>query len=1110
MKVKRHSGAMNRLLRVALCSALILSLTPMTAWSAPVSGQVVADSVPTSATGAASATSVSFAHTTGSGSNSLMLVGVAWNCGTTNRTVTAVTFTPASSAAVTLTPVITQQPGTQLRYAAIYSLLAPPAATVGTVTVTFSGTVSSGIVAGAVCFAGVDQANPLGVAAGAGPSSQGTTPTVVLTGLDGDELVFDTVFQGGSSSAQTLTPGSDQTQLWNGFSVNNRSAASTEQATSSSVTMSWTAANSGYWAIVAVPINPAAAVVTRQLSIGASPAEGGVTIPAAGSHSYPENEAVSISASANPGYVFDHWSGDVLDPAAVSTTVTMDVDKTVTAHFTAEEYTLSAQVDGSGTVTKTPDQATYHYGDDVLLTATPDDGWEFIGWSGDLSGGLTSRTLTVSGNSTVTAHFEPYQRVTLALDGAVSEATGAAGVSSVSIPHSTGTGMDRLMLVGISWNCGTTDRTITSVTFTPEHGSPMPLSEEFTQLGVNASSDPRYSAIYSLLDPPRSVTGTVVVAFSGTVSNGIVAGVANFAGVDQADPLGVPSGATSTSGQTPTITLTGLGGDEIVFDNVFQGGSGSSQTLTEGDGQTGLWNDFSSNNRSASSIEQAAGDSVTMSWEAASAAVWAIAAVPINPAPPIDIASAAVAPIPDKTYTGSAIEPTVTVTLGANTLVEGVDYTLGYANNTSVGTATVSVTGIGDYGGITSATFAITKATPDVTWPSASAITLGQALSASVLTGGTHSVPGTFAFATPSFVPLASGPYDALLTFTPTDAADYDSVSGTVTVQVDPAPEPTDIASATIAPIGDRTYTGSAITPTVTVTLETTTLVAGVDYTLGCENNTNVGTATVHVTGINDYKGTVSATFAIVKATPDVTWPSASGITLGQALSSSTLTGGTHSVPGTFTFATPGFAPLVVGACDALVIFTPSDAANYHSVSGTVTVQVDPVPPTDIASTTVAPIPDKTYTGSAITPTVTVTLGATTLASGVDYTLGYANNLYAGKATVTVTGIGAYDGITSATFHIVPKQTTISKLTAGTHKFTVSWKRHSHSGGYQVAYSRYKTKGFKYASVTTKSSKTITKLKTGVRYYVKVRAYKTIDGTRCYGKWSTRKSVKVK
>ncbi|MFN2123532.1 MAG: dockerin type I repeat-containing protein, partial [Candidatus Promineifilaceae bacterium] len=83
----------------------------------------------------------------------------------------------------------------------------------------------------------------------------------------------------------------------------------------------------------------------------------------------------------------------------------------------------------------------------------------------------------------------------------------------------------------------------------------------------------------------------------------------------------------------PTVTLTGLNGDELVFDNLFQGGSADTQTVTPGADQTEQWNAFIGNTRAAASVEQAAGDSVTMSWTAASTSVWVIAAVPINPAP---------------------------------------------------------------------------------------------------------------------------------------------------------------------------------------------------------------------------------------------------------------------------------------------------------------------------------------------------------------------------------------------------------------------------------------------------------------------------------------------
>ena len=310
----------------------------------------------------------------------------------------------------------------------------------------------------------------------------------------------------------------------------------------------------------------------------------------------------------------------------------MDADKTCTATFTLNTYdlTIATAGTGSGTVTPTVGIHTYDYGTAVTLEATADSGFTFDGWSGDVD--CADGSVTMDVDKACTATFSEYVPTPLGLDGDVSSNT-ADGVSSIDIvDHTTGTGTDRLMLVGVSWNCGTTDRSISSVTFTPSGGSAIALDEVITQLGENSSSDSRYSAIYSLLNPPSGVSGTVTVNFSGSVSNGIVAGVANFAGVNQTTPLGTPDGASATSSSSPTLTLTGLDGDELVFDNVFQGASDETQTLAAGVDQTQLWNAWIANTRAAASIKEATGNSVTMSWTADSASVWAIAVVPINPA----------------------------------------------------------------------------------------------------------------------------------------------------------------------------------------------------------------------------------------------------------------------------------------------------------------------------------------------------------------------------------------------------------------------------------------------------------------------------------------------
>ena len=72
----------------------------------------------------------------------------------------------------------------------------------------------------------------------------------------------------------------------------------------------------------------------------------------------------------------------------------------------------------------------------------------------------------------------------------------------------------------------------------------------------------------------------------------------------------------------------------------------------------------------------------------------------------VDISEAAVT-VGRQRYTGKAVEPKPTVTLGGAVLAEGTDYELSYEDNVGIGTATVTVRGVGAYGGAASATFEI-------------------------------------------------------------------------------------------------------------------------------------------------------------------------------------------------------------------------------------------------------------------------------------------------------------------------------------------------------------------------------------------------------------------
>lgn len=80
----------------------------------------------------------------------------------------------------------------------------------------------------------------------------------------------------------------------------------------------------------------------------------------------------------------------------------------------------------------------------------------------------------------------------------------------------------------------------------------------------------------------------------------------------------------------------------------------------------------------------------------------------LDPAVPVDIAHAVVAPIPEAAYTGEAVTPKPAVSFGATRLQAGVDYTLSYTDNVSPGTATILISGRGQYTGHARAEFVIT------------------------------------------------------------------------------------------------------------------------------------------------------------------------------------------------------------------------------------------------------------------------------------------------------------------------------------------------------------------------------------------------------------------
>ena len=167
----------------------------------------------------------------------------------------------------------------------------------------------------------------------------------------------------------------------------------------------------------------------------------------------------------------------------------------------------------------------------------------------------------------------------------------------------------------------------------------------------------------------------------------------------------------------------------------------------------------------------------------------------------------------------------------------------------------------------------------------------------------------------------------------------------------------------------------------------------------------------------------------------------------------------------------------------------------------------------DISGAKVTVASKVTFTGTSRKPAVTVILSGKELVKNTDYTVKYSNNKAIGKATVTITGKGKYTGVIKKTFKIVPMKQVITSVTAKTKAFAVKWTKDLNVHGYQVKYStKSNFSGGKsvYVKKNTTVSKTFTGLTAKKTYYVKVRSYKTVNGTKYYSSWSSAKKVKTK
>lgn len=360
--------------------------------------------------------------------------------------------------------------------------------------------------------------------------------------------------------------------------------------------------------------------------------------------------------------------------------------------------------------------------------------------------------------------------------------------------------------------------------------------------------------------------------------------------------------------------------------------------------------------------------------------------------------------IADQTYTGNAIQPSFTVTYNNKTLVKGTDYTVSFKNNVNIGTATVIITGKGNFEGNKEITFKITEPSDISVDEIADQTYTGSALKPEVVVkAGTKVLKKSVDY----YVSYRDNTNVGTATAKIIGRGNYKG-SYTTTFKIVPCA----ISQVTIREIADKTYSGKKIEPYIKLIYKNKSLKRGTDYTVSYDNNIDVGTATATITGIGNFMGTTAVSFKIVKGTSKIKV---------SAISNQTFTG-TEITPA--VSVKEGTKKLTKD-----VDYKVSYANNINVGTATVTVtgigsydgtarKTFRIVSRPIKEVSVEKIDAQEYTGKELTPKLNLTYNGKTLTDNVDYVAVYSSNIEPGNGVVRVQGKGNFSGQRTVVFKI--------------------------------------------------------------------------------------------
>lgn len=320
------------------------------------------------------------------------------------------------------------------------------------------------------------------------------------------------------------------------------------------------------------------------------------------------------------------------------------------------------------------------------------------------------------------------------------------------------------------------------------------------------------------------------------------------------------------------------------------------------------------------------------------------------------------------------------------------------------------------------------------------------------------------------------------------------------------------------------TYTGNAITPDVIVTMNGRMLNRGTDYVVNYSNNTNVGTATMTVTGIGSFSGTKTINYVIeakniencittavsnYQYTGNTYTPS---VTLTDSSTGKTLAAGTDYTITYSNNTNPGTASITVTALSRnytgskVISFKITSAAvsglrvsriknNSMKLSWSDQDYADGYQICNANNRVIGTTSNNSYTVKRLTSCTTYRYKVRSYVENADGSVSYGN---------FSTAVAAQTMLNTPT--LKARSTTRGNV-------TLTWSKVAKASGYEIYYSTEKNGIYTKLKTVSKSSArryVDSGLASGEKYYYTIRAYRTVNGVKTYSSYNTIKSATVK